>query len=116
MVGALVGSWGPSSTSGPTSVTDDHFLLTYGDGVTDLDVSELVRFHISHGKIGTVTGVPPLSRFGELRTKGNLVIDFAEKPLDVQNYISGGFFVFRREFFERLPVDDECVLEEKPLR
>jgi glucose-1-phosphate cytidylyltransferase len=96
-------------------VTGDHFMMTYGDGVADLDISKLWEFHLSHGKIGTVTGVHPLSRYGELSVQGSLVKEFNEKPLDQSGFISGGFFVFQRKFFDFLSDDDSCVLERQPL-
>ena len=91
------------------------FMLTYGDGVTNLNIQDLLRFHESHGKIGTVTAVSPLSRYGELAIDGDQVISFQEKPRGQHAYISGGYFVFNRAFFEYLSDDDKCVLERRPL-
>ncbi|MFQ5875039.1 MAG: glucose-1-phosphate cytidylyltransferase [Dehalococcoidia bacterium] len=91
------------------------FMLTYGDGVTDLDIRTLVEFHQAHGKIGTVTGVSPASRYGELRIKGDRVTSFREKPQTQEAFISGGYFVFKREFFDLLSEEDDCVLEREPL-
>lgn len=96
-------------------VDTDEFMLTYGDGVTDLDIRTLLEFHRSHGKIGTVTGVSPVSRYGELAIKKNRVISFKERPQEQSIYISGGYFVFNREFFDFLSEEDDCVLERKPL-
>jgi glucose-1-phosphate cytidylyltransferase len=97
-------------------VTSDTFLLTYGDGVADVDLGALVAFHRRHGRIGTVTGVRPASRFGELLTAGSHVVEFSEKPTTSQGgYINGGFFVFERAFFEYLTDADSCVLERDPL-
>jgi len=96
-------------------VTGDHFMMTYGDGVTDLDLCKLWDFHLSHGKIGTVTGVHPISRYGELSVHDSLVKEFNEKPMDQSGFISGGFFVFQRKFFDYLCDDDSCVLEREPL-
>lgn len=93
----------------------EEFLLTYGDGVADVDVRRLLSFHCDHGKIGTVTGVRPPSRFGELLTDRERVVEFSEKPLVSQGYINGGFFVFHRRFFDYLSDDDDCVLEREPL-
>jgi glucose-1-phosphate cytidylyltransferase len=93
------------------------FCLTYGDGLGDIDVSELIRFHRSHGKLGTVTAVRPPGRFGELRVSGQRVTEFAEKPQVTEGYINGGFFVFERDFVDRYLDDrDEVVLEGEPLR
>ncbi|MCJ7444965.1 MAG: glucose-1-phosphate cytidylyltransferase [Methanotrichaceae archaeon] len=92
------------------------FMLTYGDGVADLDIRQLFKFHKAHGRIGTVTGVRPTSRFGELIVEeDNRVSEFSEKPQVREGFINGGFFVFEREFFDYLLDDDACVLEKKPL-
>lgn len=81
-----------------------------------MDINELIEFHKSHGKIGTVTGVLPPSRFGELITRGNLVTAFNEKPqIHDGGLINGGYFVFNREFFNYLREDKDCILERDPL-
>jgi glucose-1-phosphate cytidylyltransferase len=92
-----------------------HFLLTYGDGVADVDVSDLVRYHLEHGRIGTVTAVHPPSRFGEMQLQGSRVVAFHEKPRVTHTRINGGFFVFQRRFLERLDDDPGLVLEQEPL-
>ena len=96
-------------------IDDDLFMLTYGDGVTDIDIGKLVEFHESQGKIGTVTGVSPPSRYGELAIADNQVVSFREKPQTHDSFISGGYFVFRREFFKYLSVENDCILEQEPL-
>jgi glucose-1-phosphate cytidylyltransferase len=96
-------------------LTGDHFHLTYGDGLTDMAVPELERFHRAHGKIGTVTVVQPPSRFGEVGLRGNSVSKFSEKPVTTRARVSGGFFVFRRDFLDRLRDDPGLVLETGPL-
>jgi glucose-1-phosphate cytidylyltransferase len=96
-------------------IEGDEFMLTYGDGVADIHINKLLRFHRQHGKIGTVTGVRPPSRFGELMTNAESVVEFSEKPQTSQGFINGGFFVFHRRFFEYLEEDDGWVMEEKPL-
>ncbi len=98
-------------------IDDDYFMLTYGDAVSDINISELVAFHKSHGGIGTVTGVSPPSRFGDLSVVGDLVERFKEKPklLEGQNPINGGFFIFKRDFINMIPSDPLCDLEKKPL-
>jgi glucose-1-phosphate cytidylyltransferase len=96
-------------------IDGDIFMLTYGDGVTDLNIKELLNFHKNHGKIGTVTGVFPPSRYGELLIHEDQVTSFTEKPEEDSNSISGGYFVFNREFFKYLDDDESCVLEKKPL-
>jgi glucose-1-phosphate cytidylyltransferase len=95
---------------------DDTFMLTYGDGVADVNIPELVQFHKRHGRIATVTGVRPPSRFGELVTNGSRVTEFSEKPVTSgSGYINGGFFIFNRQIFDYLSTDSECVLEREPL-
>lgn len=98
-------------------VTSDLFCLTYGDGVCDVDVADLVAFHRSHGKVATVTGVFPASRFGELVVDGDQVTSFQEKPEQVGSgrWINGGYFVFDRRFFGYLSDAEDCVLEQAPL-
>ncbi|HEY2015956.1 MAG TPA: glucose-1-phosphate cytidylyltransferase [Bryobacteraceae bacterium] len=95
-------------------ITEDTFLLTYGDGVSDVDVRALVEFHKSHGKIATVTTVRPLSRFGVLDLgEENTVARFTEKP-KADTWMSAGFFVLDRKVFDYLDGDD-CVFEREPL-
>ena len=100
-------------------IEDDDFLLTYGDGLADIDLSQLVKVHREHGRLGTVTGVHMPSRFGKLviNTENSLVEKFTEKPLESgsTDYINGGFFVFNREFLNYVNNDDSCVLEREPL-
>lgn len=96
-------------------VDGDTFLLTYGDGVSDVDVNALLAFHRRHGKLATVTGVRPPSRFGELITNGTGVREFSEKPLVTAGHINGGFFVLQREFLRYVDSADGCVLEQAPL-
>ncbi|MFW5993330.1 MAG: sugar phosphate nucleotidyltransferase, partial [Desulfohalobiaceae bacterium] len=98
-------------------VSDETFLLTYGDGVADLDISRLIDFHHSHGRLATVTGVRPLSRFGELEIQGDSVVSFKEKPQisSRDGLISGGFFVFNQGVFDYLRPEEDCDLELGPL-
>ena len=91
------------------------FMLTYGDGVANINIRELYEFHKKHGKIATITGVRPSSRWGELNTKENLVVDFKEKPQVTGSYINGGFFVLEPEFFKYLSDDESLILERGPL-
>jgi len=91
------------------------FAATYGDGVTDAHISEALAFHRSHGKLATLTGVRPQSRFGEIVESGGLVLEFREKPQVGQGLINGGFFLFERGFLRYLSEDDGCVLEREPL-
>ena len=92
-------------------ITGDLFMLTYGDGLANVNLQELLTFHKSHGRIGTVTGVRPPSRFGEILAKNNKVVSFMEKPQVSVGLINGGFFVFNRKFFDYLTEDDSCDLE-----
>jgi len=96
-------------------IDSNEFMLTYGDGVSNIDICELLKFHRSHGKLATVTAVHPLARFGELVIQGSRVVQFAEKPQAVDGFINGGFFVFNREVFSYLSDHEACVLEREPL-
>lgn len=92
-----------------------HFAVTYGDGLTDAHLGSEFSFHLEQGKIGTVLGVNPPSRFGEIKTDGDNVIEFSEKPHFKEKWINGGYFFFKREFLNYLSRDVECVLEKTPL-
>ena len=100
-------------------VNSDVFLLTYGDGVANVDMAKLLKFHRSHGKLGTVTGALAPSRYGELMTEDNLVVRFSEKPqlisADGTGFISGGYFVLNKKFFDYLRDEDNCYLEGEAL-
>jgi len=93
----------------------ENFGVTYGDGLTDADLTAEYEFHLNHGKIGTVLGVNPPSRFGELKLDGDMVAEFAEKPEFTNDWINGGFFFFRREFLQYLSEDENLILERTPL-
>ena len=96
---------------------DESFMLTYGDGVSDVDINSLIAFHEGHKKVATVTGVRPPGRFGEIdATNNGNVREFNEKPQAKGGRVSGGFFVFRREIFDYLDDRRELVLEEEPMR
>jgi len=92
-------------------IDSNQFMVTYGDGVADIDINDLLRFHQSHGKLATLTGVRPLSRFGELAIRGKQVIKFAEKPQSRGGLINGGFFVFNNGIFDYLEDRDDFDLE-----
>lgn len=93
-----------------------HFGLTYGDGLTDLNLSTELRFHLDHGHVGTVLGVKNVARYGELDVNGDRkVMGFLEKPQSRQGFISGGFFFFREDFREYLSLQRDTVLEQAPL-
>lgn len=90
--------------------------VTYGDGLTDANLEEEFAFHQEHGQIGTILGVNPPSRFGEMLISGDKVVNFIEKPEFKEKWINGGYFFFNREFFENyLSADESCVLEKTPL-
>lgn len=86
------------------------FMVTYGDGVCDVDVAELVKFHKSHGKLATVTAVHPPARFGELLIKEDSTAEFSEKPQTHEGWINGGFLVFEPQILDYLK-GDESILE-----
>lgn len=94
---------------------DDTFLLTYGDGVSDVNVSDLVRFHKSHGRLATVTTVRPTSRFGVMELDhAGAVTQFKEKP-QTDGWASAGYFVLNKKVFDFLDPDDDCVFERAPM-
>ena len=92
-----------------------HFAVTYGDGLTDADLADEYDFHQREGKVGTVLGINPPSRFGELKIEGARVQAFSEKPDFREQWINGGYFFFRRDFLPYLDSDEGCVLEREPL-
>ena len=96
-------------------IGDETFMLTYGDGVADINIRKLVEFHEDHGKMATITAVRPAARFGELLiSEEQNVLSFKEKPQTTEGWINGGFFVLEPEFFDLIK-DDRTVLEEEPL-
>ena len=97
-------------------VGNEDFMLTYGDGVGDVDIDKLLAFHRSHGKALTVTGVRPPGRFGELVGEEGRVIEFNEKPQATGGRISGGFFVANARLFDYLNDDEGLVFEQEPMR
>lgn len=92
-----------------------HFAVTYGDGLTNADLSAEWSFHREQRRIGTLLGVNPPSRFGELRVDGGCVREFSEKPDFTESWINGGYFFFSRGFLPYLSEDEGCVLERTPL-
>jgi glucose-1-phosphate cytidylyltransferase len=93
----------------------EQFAVTYGDGLTDADLSAELAFHVAHGNLGTILGVSPPSRFGQLKLDGEHVTEFAEKPDFPDTWINGGYLFFRQGFLDYLSTDDACVLEREPL-
>lgn len=95
-------------------IGNEPFMLTYGDGVADIDLDGLLAFHRSHGKMVTVTAVHPGARFGELVMDGNQITSFKEKPQTGQGWINGGYFVIEPAFFDLIE-GDGTILERAPL-
>lgn len=96
---------------------DDRFMLTYGDGVGDINISALLETHERSGRLATVTAVHPPARFGDLAIdEAGLVTHFAEKPQTTQDRINGGFFVCEPEVLEYIDDDPTCSFEQSPLR
>lgn len=95
-------------------IGNEPFMLTYGDGVADIDLDAVLAFHKQHGKMVTVTAVRPSARFGELKIQDGAVTSFQEKPQMAQGWINGGYFIIQPEFFD-LIADDATVLERDPL-
>jgi glucose-1-phosphate cytidylyltransferase len=95
-------------------IGDEPFMLSYGDGVADINLDELLAFHKNHGKLVTVSAVRPSARFGELDLDGSKVKSFKEKPQMHQGWINGGYFVIQPEFLDYIS-GDEIMLEREPL-
>ena len=95
-------------------VGDEPFMLTYGDGVANIDLEALLAFHKGHGKMVTVSAVRPSARFGELEIQGDKVLNFQEKPQLHEGWINGGYFIINPEFFDFID-GDHTMLEREPL-
>jgi glucose-1-phosphate cytidylyltransferase len=94
---------------------DDAFCMTYGDGVSDVDITAAIKFHRSHGKLATLTAVQPLARFGMLGIEGTEIRSFKEKPTENQDWLNGGFFVLSPKALETIPEDPATMWEREPL-
>jgi glucose-1-phosphate cytidylyltransferase len=94
------------------------FGLTYGDGIGAVDLPAALKTHVASGKLGTLTGVHPSGRYGEMQVSGDDVVEFNEKPTTQTDYVNGGFFFFEREFVDRYlhPERTEEMLEHAPLQ
>lgn len=92
-------------------IDSNTFMATYGDGLGNIDINKLLAFHKNHGKIATLTGVKPPSRFGTLSVEGDRIVKFIEKPQSIKGIINGGFFVFNTKIFDNLTEMDSCDLE-----
>lgn len=115
----LVNTGGESMTGGRVKrmqpfINDETCMLTYGDGVADIDLDALLAFHRSHGKMVTVSAVRPVARFGELELDGERVASFQEKPQLHDGWVNGGFFVIEPSFFDLIK-GDSTLLEREPL-
>jgi len=95
-------------------IGNEKFLLTYGDGLADVNIDKLIKFHEKHGKMITMTAVRPTARFGELELDGDSVTSFREKPQLHEGWINGGFFVMEPECMDLIDGDD-IMLEREPL-
>ena len=101
-------------TSRSIYLSKESFLLTYGDGISNININDLIKFHRSHNKIVTISAVRPPARFGSLSLEGSDVLKFKEKTQLGESWINGGFFVINPTFFKFLK-DDNTVLEKEPL-
>lgn len=97
-----------------TAIGNETFLLTWGDGVSDVNINELIKFHRSHGKLATLTAVRPTARFGHIELDGSLVTEFSEKPQTREGWINGAFFVLEPEVFDYID-GDASHFEKGPL-
>ena len=95
-------------------INEENFMVTYGDGLADINISKLIKFHCSHKKIATITAVRPIARFGVLNIQGDEVTSFKEKKQIDKGWINGGFFVFNRKIFDYIK-DSATILEKEPL-
>ncbi|MFZ4584598.1 MAG: glucose-1-phosphate cytidylyltransferase [Acidimicrobiia bacterium] len=111
----------PTNTGGrilrlaPYLREDGRFFLTWGDGVSDIDLQALLDFHKSHGKLCTLTAVRPVARFGHIEIDGDQITEFTEKPQTGEGWINGAFFVCEPEVFDYIEGDD-TQFEHEPLR
>ena len=95
-------------------INSNRFMVTYGDGLCDLNIADLEEYHLSHGKIATITSVQPPARFGSLKLDGDKVLEFREKSKLDESWINGGFFIFEPQFLDYIE-NDATFLEREPL-
>ena len=95
---------------------DDLFFMTYGDGISDVNISKLLEFHKKHKKIATLTAVRPLPRFGNIKLNKNKISSFSEKGKLQEGWINGGFFVLNKKVFEYINNRENCIFEREPLQ
>ncbi len=96
-------------------IGDEPFMLTYGDGLADIDLHALLDFHKEKGKVGTVTGIQKKSQYGTLTIENDMALCFLEKQ-QTEGIINGGFFVFNQEIFSYLSEEENCILEQEPMQ
>ena len=94
---------------------EDNFFMTYGDGLSNVNISKLLKFHITNKKIGTMTIVRPIARFGHIKLKDNLITEFKEKDQISEGWINGGFFVLNTKIFKYISPKEDLIFEKKPL-
>jgi glucose-1-phosphate cytidylyltransferase len=93
---------------------DDTFMMTFGDGVSDVDIPRLVAFHQAHGRLATITAVRPPARFGHVELDGDAVVEFSEKPQTGEGWINGGYMVLQRQVLEYI-ADDDIFFQKEPM-
>ena len=94
---------------------DENFFMTYGDGLSDINLQKLLRFHKKNNKIATLSAVRPIPRFGHLTIENEKVIQFKEKDALSEGWINGGFFVLNSKVFDYISDDQDCIFEKEPL-
>lgn len=95
---------------------DDNFFMTYSDGLSNVNLNELLSFHKKHGKIATLTAVKPPPKFGNLKLNNNKVIEFNEKDSRQEGWVNGGFFVLNKQVFDYINDKEDCIFEREPLQ
>lgn len=96
-------------------ITGDTFMLTYGDGLSDIDINQLLEFHKKNGKIATVTGIERKSQFGIIKMENGIATNFNEKT-ELDGTINGGYFVLNSKVFDYIPEDEMCSFEQEPMK
>ncbi len=94
---------------------DDNFFMTYGDGVSNINIKKLLKFHLKHRRIATLSAVRPLPRFGHLTIKNKKITKFKEKDKISEGWINGGFFVLNKNVFNYISNKSSCIFEREPL-
>lgn len=98
------------------SLKNDNFLFTYGDGVSNINIDSLIKFHLKHGKIATLSAARPIARFGNILLEGTKVKSFKEKDAISEGWVNAGFGIFNKKIFDYIPDNvDDCIFEKEPL-